>query len=263
MVKHKGMLDTLVYLIEDQNDPTRRYASAAMFVLACVVANTERMATHCDGEVVEALRNVLANDPVDEARMNAAEAIFNMARNNTDAIAERMASQDSLLETLARSVLTDYSAEVRVFSARALEWMSADVHHPMSSHPMMLEALTAASQWTKTNCIAEAFKTQATLAENRIPMARHRGLLEALANLALLDDLKDSDVRNSAVAALELISRDPTARRFMVKNELVMMALTRASFEVGNGGDAEGDSESASADSKLVKAALKNLADSM
>eukprot|EP00545_Synedropsis_sp_CCMP1620_P013224 CAMPEP_0119032198 /NCGR_PEP_ID=MMETSP1176-20130426/41932_1 /TAXON_ID=265551 /ORGANISM="Synedropsis recta cf, Strain CCMP1620" /LENGTH=1081 /DNA_ID=CAMNT_0006988609 /DNA_START=42 /DNA_END=3284 /DNA_ORIENTATION=- len=226
MVQHPQMLETLVKLVQDNSPFTRRYASAAMFTLACVVGNTERMAVYCDGEILECLRRVLADDPVDEARINASEALFNMARNNTEETLQTMGDHPRLLATLAKAVLTDYSADVRVFCARALEWMSAGIHFPMDCHRLLLSALTVSAQWTKTSCIAEAMKTQATLAENRLPMASHDGLLQALSNLALLESLTDTDVRKSAIAALEMISRADRARPCMVRNEQVMRALT-------------------------------------
>ena len=263
MVMHPHMLETLVRLIQDKSPFTRRYASAAMFTLACVVGNTERMASFCDGEILECLRRVLADDPVDEARINAAEALFNMTRNNTEITVQRMGDHPRLLATLARAVLTDYSADVRIYCARALEWMSADVHYPMNCHALLLSALTVSAQWTKTSCIAEAMKTQATLSENRLPMAAHDGLLQALSNLALLESLTDSDVRKSSIAALEMISREPKSRPFMVKNEQVMRALTKASFEKADGEIVYEDADEGNVTGKMIKRALKNLAGSL
>jgi hypothetical protein len=122
-----------------------------------------------------------------------------------------------------------------------------------------LSALTVSAQWTKTSCIAEAIKTQATLAENRVPMACHDGLLQSLANLALLESSTDLEVRKSAIAALEMISRAAKARQYMVKNELVMKAITRASFDHNDviyGEDGDGEEVT----TKLIKQAMKNLA---
>jgi hypothetical protein len=266
MVQHKGMLDTLVKLLQDKSPFTRRYTSAALFTLACVVGNTERMASYCDGELLECLRRVLSDDPVDEARINSAEALFNMARNNTEETVQMMGDHPRLLATLAKAVLTDYSADVRVYCARALEWMSADVHHPMDCHRTLLSALTVSAQWTRTNCIAEAIKTQATLSENRLPMAAHDGLLQAISNLALLENMSDADVRKSAIAALEMISREPTARKYMVHNEQVMRSLTKASFDKQEDFEDDqslADNTKGTITGKMIKNALKNLADNL
>eukprot|EP00546_Thalassionema_frauenfeldii_P015982 CAMPEP_0178897980 /NCGR_PEP_ID=MMETSP0786-20121207/2066_1 /TAXON_ID=186022 /ORGANISM="Thalassionema frauenfeldii, Strain CCMP 1798" /LENGTH=1189 /DNA_ID=CAMNT_0020568627 /DNA_START=198 /DNA_END=3770 /DNA_ORIENTATION=- len=259
MVQHPSMLETLVKLIQDNSPFTRRYSSAAMFTLACVAGNTEKMSSYCEGQILECLRRVLSDDPVDEARINAAEALFNMARNNTEETVQAMGDHPRLLATLAKAVLTDYSADVRVFCARALEWMAAGIHYPMDCHPLLLSALVVSAQWTKTSCIAEAMKTQSSLSENRLPMASHDGLLQALSNLALLDALVDSDVRKTALASLEMISREPKARSYMVKNEQVMRAMSKAPFEHSDQEVYGEDSQGLAVTNKLLKEAMKNL----
>ncbi len=261
MVEHRGLLDTLTLLVRDDHEFTRRYATAALFTLACVASNSERMIRHGDGEVLEVLRRVLESDPVDEARINASEAIFNIARNNSEASAQILASHPDLLTTVAEAVLTDCTADARLYCARALEWLAADLHHPMESHEPFLAALTLASQWTKTNCIAEAMKTQALVAENRIYMAQHPGLLDALGNLAMLKGYSFADVRSSALAALELLSRDYESRVWMIRNSTVMQALTKATFEL----DANGEPLTAQehVNINLIKEALKNLTSAM
>lgn len=256
MVNQDNLLDTLVYLLSDVSPFTRRYASAALFTLACTYANTAVMARHCDGGILEALRKVLLNDPVDEARVNAAEALFNMARNNSDDTVENMGNHPKLLASLAHSVLTDYSADVRAYAARALEWLSADIHYPMKCHPRLLQALTTASQWTKTTCIAEALKMQASLSDNRRSMVEHPGLLDALAQLSLLEGINDDEVKSCAIAAMERLSKEPSTRHLMARNEGVMTALTRATF-ADDGYDEDEDAPQ----STLMKMALKNLAE--
>ena len=128
---------------------------------------------------------------------------------------------------------------------------------------MLLSALTVSAQWTKTSCIAEAMKTQATLEENRLPMAGHDGLLQAVANLALLESLTDLEVRKSAIATLEMISRGEKARQYMVKNELVMRALTKASFERHDEEVNADDDQGTAVTPQLLKQALRNLASEM
>ena len=217
------------------------------------------MARHCDGGILEALRKVLLNDPIDEARVNAAEALFNMARNNSDDTVENMGNHPRLLASLAHSVLTDYSADVRAYSARALEWLSADIHSPMPCHRLLLKALVLSSQWTKTTCIAEALKMQASLSENRKPMVEHEGLLDSLATLALLDGINDDEVKTCAICALERLSKESTTRHLMVQNEGVMTALTKATFD--NDVDDEESDEMGTPTAILMKTALKNLAE--
>jgi hypothetical protein len=215
------------------------------------------MAKHCNGGILEALRKVLLNDPVDEARVNAAEAMFNMARNNSDDMAEIMGNHPRLLASLSHSVLTDYSADVRAYSARALEWLSADIHYPMACHQILLKALVTSSQWTKTTCIAEALKAQASLSENRKAMVEHPGLLDALGTLALLEGVSNEEVRTCAIASIERLSNEASARQTMVKNEAVMTALTRATF--ANDSTMDDSLVDGIPTALLMRAALKNL----
>lgn len=257
MVNQDHLLDTLVHLLSDVSPFTRRYASAALFTLACTYANTAVMARHCNGGILEALRKVLLNDPIDEARVNAAEALFNMARNNSDDTVENMGNHPRLLASLSHSVLTDYSADVRAYSARALEWLSADIHYPMPCHRILLKALTTASQWTKTTCIAEALKMQASLSENRKPMVEQPGLLDALATLSLLDGVTDDEVKTCAISAIERLSKEASTRHIMVQNEGVMTALTKATFAKDGAEDDTPDEGTPTA--LLMKTALKNL----
>lgn len=56
---------------------------------------------------------------------------------------------------------------------RTLEWLAADIHHDSPCHGRLLDALAEASQWTKTTCIIEALKSQATIAENRKSLVNH------------------------------------------------------------------------------------------
>jgi len=263
MVNQDHLLDTLVHLLSDVSPFTRRYASAALFTLACTYANTSVMARHCNGGILEALRKVLLNDPIDEARVNAAEALFNMARNSSsgDETVESMGHHPRLLASLSHSVLTDYSADVRAYSARALEWLSADIHHPMACHRILLKALTLASQWTKTTCIAEALKMQASLSENRKPMVEHPGLLDALATLSLLPGVTDYEVKSCAISAIERLSKEASTRHIMVRNSGIMTALTTATFAKDDAQDDEPEEGTPTA--LLMKTALKNLVKEM
>ena len=105
-------------LLQDSSEYTRRYASAALFILACVPQNTTRMIEFSDGQILTALCKVLVEDSVEEARINAAEGLFNFARNNTENTVAMMGNHPDVLPVLARTVITDYSADVRAYAAR-------------------------------------------------------------------------------------------------------------------------------------------------
>jgi hypothetical protein len=160
----------------------------------------------------------------------------------------------------------------------------------MIAQGALLSALVKAATWTSTDCIAEAFRTQASEPENCVIMAHHHGLLNALSRLALTrgDDADVDKVRRAAVGAIELMSRQDEARALLAHNEGIIMALTKASYggdgslkdslmrqsmmsEIDEGtfdqsyGRLEGDEdeEDASVQSRRIQLALKNLVSAM
>jgi hypothetical protein len=109
----------------------------------------------------------------------------------------------------------------------------------MACHRILLKALTLASQWTKTTCIAEALKMQASLSENRKPMVEHPGLLDALATLSLLPGVTDYEVESCAISAIERLSKEALTRHIMVRSSGIMTALTTATFAKDDAQDDE------------------------
>jgi len=281
MASQDHLLDILLKLIGDDKSPhTRRYASTTIFTLASVAENTRRIVDYSDGQILSALAKVLRNDQVDEVRINAAETVFNMMRNTNDIdVVEALGDHRDLLPTLANSVRTDYSADVRAYCARSLEWLAADIHSPSLCHGTLLDALTSASFWTKTTCIGEALKTQSSLKQNRKAMVEHDGLLDALATLASLDGINDDDVKGCALTAIERLTKEESTRSIMASNAGIMTVLTKATFQKGGIGmmerfggqqvdDLDGDSEDDDMNARgvnggkyLAKSALKNLAE--
>lgn len=254
------LLETLVKLVKDSSPFTRRYASAALFTLACVPENTSRLIQFENGQVLSALTGVLMNDPVEEARINASEALFNMARNNTETTVELFGDHPNALQALSQAVLTDYSADVRAYAARALEWLAADIHYPMSCHESLLEALTIASAWTKTSYIAEAMKTQSMVEENWESMICHDGLLDALANLACLESMNDIEVRSSAIETIKRLTKEKSTRFIMATHQGIMTALTKSAFSPSASYPFNDDEIQANMQTKSV---LKSLTDTL
>ena len=126
-----GLLNVLVQLMGGAKSPhTRRYASTTIFSLASAPTNTQRIGEFADGRILSALVQVLKNDDVEEVRINSAETLFNMARNQFLARNEDDKSGDDenfhnilgnhpdILLTLGETVISDYSADVRAYCAR-------------------------------------------------------------------------------------------------------------------------------------------------
>jgi hypothetical protein len=110
--------------------------------------------------------------------------------------------------------------------------MAEIIRHPMIAQGALLSALVKAATWTNTDCIAEAFRAQASFSENCVIMAHHHGLLNALSRLALTrGENEDTEkVRMAACLAIELMSRQDEARALLSQNEGIIMALTKASY---------------------------------
>ncbi len=296
MASNDLVLETLLKLMREDNPETRRNAVVTIFNVACSDANTVKLARYRDGTILEALTELVgADDPFrlhDEARSNAAETLFNMSCSEISETTDRMANHAGLLECLAVTLRGEHTGlEVKMYCAATLRRMSELIRHPMIAQGALLSALVKAATWTSTDCIAEAFRAQASVPENCVIMANHHGLLNALSRLALAQG-EESDiekVRTAAVGAIELMSRQDDARELLAHNEGIMMALTRASY--GEGARAsmrrstlsevekshasqasfgedqsqvkDGDSDDESIQSRRIQVALKNLVSAM
>lgn len=237
MASNDLVLETLLKLMREDNPETRRNAVVTIFNIACSDQNTVRLARYRDGTVLEALTELIgSDDPVrlhDDARANAAETIFNMSCSEIGETTDRMANHAGLLECLAVTLRGEHTGlEVKMYCSATLRRMAELISHPMIAQGALLSALVKAATWTYTDCIAEAFRAQASEPRNCVIMANHHGLLNALSRLALTrgEGVDVEKVRVTAVAAIELMSRHDEARALLAHNEGIMMALTRASY---------------------------------
>mmetsp|Transcript_17132 Transcript_17132/g.25437 ORF Transcript_17132/g.25437 Transcript_17132/m.25437 type:complete len:650 (-) Transcript_17132:701-2650(-) len=292
MAGNELVLETILRLMKDDQPETRRNAAVALFNVACADRNTVRLARYRDGIILEALIEIVSNDDPnrtrDEARINAAETLFNMSCSEVRETTDRMADHTGLLESLAMTLRSNGAAlEVKMYCAATLRRMAEIIHAPQPSQGALLTALIKASGWTRTACIAEAFRSQAEVSENRLHMAEHHGLLNALSKMALaVGGEEDDRVREAAVSAIELMSRDESTREALAHNEGVIMALTRASYGNDNADEFEttnsrvtsqnssrqttesdttplGDNRMSRDQGRLVQVALKNLVAAM
>ncbi len=281
LANNELVLETLLHLMKDDNPATKRNAVVTIFNTACSDENTVRLARYRDGIVLEALMKLVgADNPAyhgdDEARANAAETIFNMACTSLSETTDRMANHAGLLEHLALTLQGEYTGlETKMYCSATLRRFAEIIQFPMIAQGVLLSALVKASAWTSTDCIAEAFHSQAKVRENRVVMAQHHGLLNALSRLALtIGDGRDiRKVRMASCLAIELMSREEEARSFLAQNEGIIMALTQASYrmdmgeEEKDGAEIDGDSSEANDDtssqSRRIQLSLKNLLSAM
>lgn len=238
MARNDLVLETLLKLMKEDNPETRRNAVVTIFNVACSDQNTVRLARYRDGTVLEALVELVgSDDPVlrghDEARANAAETLFNMSCSEISETTDRMANHAGLLECLAVTLRGEHTGlEVKMYCSATLRRMAELIRHPMIAQGALLSALVKASTWTNTDCIAEAFRAQASVPENCVIMAHHHGLLNALSRLALTrgEGPDVEKVRMASCLAIELMSRQDEARALLSQNEGIIMALTKASY---------------------------------
>lgn len=281
MANNEFVLETLLKLLKDDNPMLKRNAVIALFNAACSDENTVRLARYRDGIVLDALMKLVsADNPAyngdDEARANASETLFNMACSTISETTDRMANHAGLLECLAVTLHGEYTKlETKMYCSATLRRMAEIIHYPMIAQGALLSALVKASTWTSTDCIAEAFHSQAKVRDNCIVMARHHGLLNALSRLALtLGDGQDiRKIRMASCMTIELMSREEEARKILSQNEGIIMALTHASYRtvgevdndgaVTNGESKEADDDNMSMQSRMIQLSLKNLLSAM
>lgn len=275
LAQRHGLLQLLTDTVNDDDPATtpyaRRYAAATLFALAPTVVRGGGRRVDAPG-VLEALRTVLARDPSDATRVAAAEALYGAAKDHDDddrgddgrPVPHPLADAPHMLPTLAEVVVADRNADVRAYTAKALEWTASDVHFDDDDprrHRALLEALVAASRWTRTDSVAAALRTQASFSRNRAAMAECPGLLDALGEL-----LRNPLTREAALSTVERMSTEEEARPIMARSEAIMTALTRETFRgedfdgasVVSGG-VDGDVDDEVSYSNLMKTALKNL----
>ena len=93
-------------------------------------------------------------------------------------------------------------------------------------------------------------------------MILHDGLLDALASLALLEDIGDEEVRECAISTLVELTKEESLRKVMGRSEGVLTALTHATFtkQLRSNNSYKGKQSQIVTKTKI---ALKNLAGSL
>ena len=118
LANRDDLLEALIKLFDDSFSFTRRYASATIFTLSCLPINTKRLIEFSNYQIITALSKLLGYDQDEEVRVNAAKTIFQLTRNDEPYMVEGMILNSDILPCLAQTVISDYSADVRAYSAR-------------------------------------------------------------------------------------------------------------------------------------------------
>lgn len=232
---HGYLLNTLVGLIKNKDPDTRSMAAVAIFNLAnSDPKKTNLISKYGDDIVIRVLVEIVGGDETlfwnDNAKASAAESLFNMACGTNVETIKVMSNNPTLLQSLSNALISGVgSVDVLLYCAATLRRMAEIIQHPHPRHPQLLDTLAkVARRWTKTADIAQAFDIQASLPGHAPILAGRAAVLDALADLTALDGV--ALIRAYALNAMQTLSEDESVRPIMVKNENVMMALTRISY---------------------------------
>mmetsp|Transcript_12218 Transcript_12218/g.28783 ORF Transcript_12218/g.28783 Transcript_12218/m.28783 type:complete len:757 (+) Transcript_12218:409-2679(+) len=235
MAKMEKVLATLVKLaIVEAKTETREYAVSGLQNLAFEKRNRMQLVSYGSGVVVEALKKTTSSDPNDKTRRRSAGALTNLACDQT---AEIMATHQGLLEALAQASVSDSSREVQQRTALALTKLANSVVVTMPCWDSLLSALVVASRCTASDGIVSAmFRVKARSEENRVSMANHPGLLEALAEYCLRASengesrvmLRDCDNASKAIAHL---ANEPRNHKIICSKYVLSALVNGASLD--------------------------------
>lgn len=195
----------------------RENATTILQSLAFPKANRRRLVEFHDGIVVEALSQQLRHDKNEKARRRAAGALTNLAFDET---AMRLAAHPSLLSTLATIATTDDCKDVQQRACLALTKIASSSSHESPYHGTIMDALVVAAKTNAENNIAAVFRMRAREVECRERLARHPGVLKALAYLCTKPtaSLKDQD---NAIRALMHLTNENTNRSIMCTGKVL------------------------------------------
>ena len=224
-----GLTELLCESVDDANDITKMYAINILAQLCTHESNILELATYLDGAVMALLISAMANKEScnDETRTQAGSALVKLARHVSPSFSKENADK---LDILAHSAVSDHNASIRVKATEILKEFSQ--YLPPCSE--LLDALVLATKTEDpgSRCtIAEALQHQSKVG-NRKAMAEHNGVLNALVELATIDD-DDYDscsvqTRDAAIGAINGLASKAANRPILAKQQKLMIALVKA-----------------------------------
>ena len=232
MARIDKVLATFVKLaiVEDKSE-TREYAVSGLQNLAFEKRNRVQLVTYRKGVVVEALKKAISSDSNEKTRRRSAGALTNLACDDT---AEKMGCHDGLLKTLSKVSVADSNKDVQQRATLALTKLANSVTIDMSCWSLLLDALIDASKCPVADGIVSAmFRVKARSEENRVSMAQHPRLLEAMSRLCLSSEgagetpetIKDCENATKAIAHL---ANEPKNHK-IICNKHILAALVYGS----------------------------------
>lgn len=184
------------------------------------------MVMHGDGALLNVLRRLIGEESDDVVRRRAARALRLLA---CDKVIPLLINDSYLMDTLYACALHGSTPEVRIEAAKAFTSCAALIRAPMPQHDAILKSLTslATGQTVAPEIVAKALKEQAVHPLNRVPMAGHRGLLEALAVFATREDVSTT-TREYVTGALYDLSCEEMNRETMATPAILKALVENA-----------------------------------
>ena len=206
---------------------------SALQTLAFTKQNRLRLVTFKDGVVLEALKRTLSVDPDEKIRRRAAGTLTILACDET---AEAMGSHRGLLEALAIICTKDYNSDVQTRAALALTKIGSGINCNMLCFETLLDALVVASLSKTSTGVTAVLRLKAREPENRQVMAQHKGVLDTLSDICVLETGKSADRDNSMRAIMHLVNDDHN--RISMCNKVILDTLVAcANFDVEDQAD--------------------------
>lgn len=213
-------------VVKEKVTSIRESATTTVQNLAFPKSNRSRLVEFQGGLVMAALLSVLQKDSNEKTRRRAAGALTNMACEET---AERMAKHPGLLSTLAQvSVQKDTDPGVQSRACLALTKIASNICLSKSCGELM-DALVVAADTPVDNNISSVFRLRAREPECRESMARHKGLLDKLADMCLAESWKD---RENATRAIMHLANENVNRKILCNSRILEGLLYGASCNV-------------------------------
>ena len=221
--------DVLSALIRLASQGSRRATRNVLCTLDCLAMESDYcvgMVMHGDGILVNVLRRLMVEESDEVVRRRAARALRLLARDKAIPL---LINDDILMDTLASCALHDSAREVRIEAATAFTSCSSLVRAPMPQHDAVLKSLTTLANEKRVlpEVVAKALKEQALHPMNRIPMANHVGLLDALATIAMKGD-ESVVAKGYATSALYDLSTEESNREKMATPQVLQALVTNA-----------------------------------
>lgn len=204
-IKFEKLIKTLIILLQDSNDNSRKYASGAMQNLTTWEGYQERLVDFDGGIVLDSLVRMIAVDYSAEARIRCLGAIVNLSSHQT---VSTLCTHKKLLGTLANAASSDKNLMIKNNAADALCWLSEDMTSPRKGLNELLGAVTKVSRSGNANGVARGFYVLTQNTANRNFVAEYNGVLKLLEDIATKHNSETSNVaKEHAIKALSNLAR--------------------------------------------------------